>query len=299
MKAQKRLTSKDKDKFYTNPKVVTAFLENIDRAIPLSSFDRIIEPSAGNGKFLDQLPANAEGYDLYPERDDIKQQDFLQLNIESGTLFDDASKILVVGNPPFGTGYMNPLARDFFNHAAQFAHTIAFIIPASWDSSWKIHRQLDPHFGLYFSEVLPEKSFLLDDKPYNVNCCMQIWSKQSLGTNIRIMQRPPTSHEDFDMFLTCDGVARRNEVREQLTNREYWEFGIKYWGDIRIDEIDTIDPMTTTHFVIKANKPYVRKVFESIDWDQYMRYMGARHIGSKATLVQAYTDAVKKVHITS
>ena len=79
---------------------------------------------------------------------------------------------------------------------------IAFIVPAKYHTSWKVHKQLHPDFGLYFSEILPKNSFIKDDKPHNVNCCMQIWSKKKLGKNLRILKIPPTKHEDFDMFLS-------------------------------------------------------------------------------------------------
>jgi hypothetical protein len=282
------------DKFYTHPDIAKMFVDKINELCPLADFDMVLEPSAGSGNILQHLPNNAIGLDLAPEGDNIIQQDFFEYKSPYDPLTNPI-KIAVVGNPPFGTGYMNPLAKGFFNHAATFANTIAFIVPAKYHSSWKVHKQLDPDFELYFSEVLPKNSFVKEGKPHDVNCCMQIWSKTSMGKNLRITKIPPTKHEDFDLFLTCDNVARRPIVREQLKNKEYWQFGLKYWGNIGICEIDDIPVDTTTHYLFNAHKPYVREILEKIDWYEYVTNMGAPNVGGKSIIIKAYTDMKKKV----
>lgn len=233
--------SKDLDKFYTNPTIAKGFVNIIQQHFPLDQFDLIVEPSAGNGSFLSLLPENSIGLDLEPESPGIIRQDFFKYESPYHPLFNNI-KIACIGNPPFGSGYMNPLAKAFFNHAATFSQLIAFIVPAKWQTSWKVHYQLNESFGLYFSEILPKDSFLLDGEPYDVPCCMQIWSKTNPNKlkNLRITKRPPTEHEDFEMFLTCDNVPRLEEVREQIRNKEYWDFAIKYWGNIRVCDFDEV-----------------------------------------------------------
>ena len=270
------------------------FVDKINELCPLVSYDMVLEPSAGSGNILRYLPKNAIGLDLAPESDDITQQDFFEYESPYNPLTNPI-KIAVVGNPPFGTGYMNPLAKGFFNHAAKFADTIAFIVPAKYHSSWKVHKQLDPNFGLYFSEILPKNSFTKEGKPHNVNCCMQIWSRVNIGKNLRITKIPPTKHEDFDFFLTCDNVARRSIVREQLRNKEYWQFGLKYWGNIGVCNIDDVPVETTTHYVFATKKPYVRNILEKINWDEYVTNMGAPNIGGKSIIIKAYTEMKKRV----
>ena len=51
---------------------------------------------------------------------------------------------------------MNPLSKGFFNHAAKFSESIAFIIPQnkvieSVSNTWKVQFELDKSFGLYFN----------------------------------------------------------------------------------------------------------------------------------------------------
>ena len=290
--------SKDLDKFYTHPDIAKKFVDIIDNIFPLKNFDLILEPSAGNGNILQYLPENSIGLDIEPEAENIIKQDFFEYHSPYDPIFNNI-KIACIGNPPFGSGYMNPLAKAFFNHAATFSDLIAFIVPAKWNSSWKVQFQLDKNFGLYYSEVLPKNSFLLDKKPYNVPCCMQIWSKSNPNNleNLRITQRPPTKHKDFDMFLTCDNVPKLPEVREQIRNQEYWEFALKYWGQIRVCDFNEVSPDTTTHYLFKSKKEYVRSIFEKIDWSQYVSNMGAPNVGGKSLVVKAYTDKKKELNI--
>lgn len=288
-------SKKELDKFYTHPDIAKKFVEKINTLDNLNEFDMIIEPSAGCGNILKFLPENKSiGIDLEPEDETIIRQDFFKYVSPYNPLTNNI-RIACVGNPPFGKGYMNPLAKAFFNHAATFSETIAFIVPAKWHTSWKIHKQLNPDFGLYFSEILPKKSFIFNDKPYHVNCCMQIWSKKSLGKNIRITEKPKTKHEDFDVFLTCDKVPRLEKVREQIKNKEYWDFGLKYWGKINICNIDDVPENTTTHFIFSSHKPYVREIFSQIDWSKYITNMGAPNIGGKSIIIQAYDDKKKEL----
>lgn len=290
--------SKDLDKFYTHPDIAKKFVDIIDNIFPLKNFDLILEPSAGNGNILQYLPENSIGLDIEPEAENIIKQDFFEYHSPYDPIFNNI-KIACIGNPPFGSGYLNPLAKAFFNHAATFSDLIAFIVPAKWNSSWKVQFQLDKNFGLYYSEVLPKNSFLLDKKPYNVPCCMQIWSKSNPNNleNLRITQRPPTKHKDFDMFLTCDNVPKLPEVREQIRNQEYWEFALKYWGQIRVCDFNEVSPDTTTHYLFKSKKEYVRSIFEKIDWSQYVSNMGAPNVGGKSLVVKAYTDKKKELNI--
>lgn len=290
--------SKDLDKFYTHPNIAKKFVSIVDNIFPLKNYDLILEPSAGNGNILKYLPENSVGLDLEPEAENIIKQDFFEYNSSYDPIFNNI-KIACIGNPPFGSGYMNPLAKAFFNHAATFSDLIAFIVPAKWNSSWKVQFQLDKNFGLYYSEVLPKNSFLLDEKPYNVPCCMQIWSKSNPNNleNLRITQRPPTKHKDFDMFLTCDNVPKLPKVREQIKNQEYWEFALKYWGKIRVCDFNEVSPDTTTHYLFKSKKDYVRSIFEKIDWSKYVSNMGAPNVGGKSLVVKAYTDKKKELNI--
>lgn len=291
------------DQFYTRSDIAKMFVSIINIMKPLSEFDMVIEPSAGTGNILKYLPEDAIGFDLEPKSgwyNDrlILKQDFFKYKSPYDPLHYNID-IACIGNPPFGKGYMNPLAKRFFNYAATFSNMIAFIVPAKWHSSYKVQKQLDDDFGLYYSELLPKKSFIFMDKLYNVKCCMQVWSKYPLKNykNLRIVKKPPTTHKDFDMFLTCDGVPKRDEVLEQLKQKKYWKFGLKYWGKIGLCELKDIPLNTTTHFLIAPKKKYVRKILEQIVWSKYVHNMGAPNIGGKSILVKAYEEMKQEMKI--
>ena len=69
------------DKFYTIPSIVELCINKVNEKYKLTNFDLIIEPSAGNGSFLLQLPnENCIGFDISPENDKIIKQDFFEFN---------------------------------------------------------------------------------------------------------------------------------------------------------------------------------------------------------------------------
>ena len=165
------------DKFYTKPEIAQFCLNHLD----ITKYDNIIEPSAGNGSFLKLLPANAIGYDIAPEGEKIIKADFLKLT------FDLKGSTLVIGNPPFGV--QNNLAIDFFNKSAQFATTIAFIVPRSFRKI-SIQNRLNLNFKLVSDIDLPEKSFTLLGTEYNLPTCFQIWERQPIP---RLIIKPKMS----------------------------------------------------------------------------------------------------------
>ena len=65
------------DKFYTLPEVAKDCIDLFQETIEINEKDFIIEPSAGNGSFSNLLKEyqNLKSYDLFPEKEDIIQQD--------------------------------------------------------------------------------------------------------------------------------------------------------------------------------------------------------------------------------
>lgn len=163
----------ENDKFYTKPDVAKMCIDMLD----LSEYDFIVEPSAGSGSFSKQI-VNCIAYDLVPEDETIIQQDFFELDIKK---FKDM-KVLTIGNPPFGV--QNNLAIRFFNKAAKYSDTIAFILPKSFMKE-SIQNKLDLNFHLDKYIELPYNSFLLNCEDYGVNCVFQIWKKKDIKRTIK------------------------------------------------------------------------------------------------------------------
>ena len=123
-------SSKQKDQFFTPlhtakqcfdifRNVIETYNENIDDFT-------FIEPSAGDGSFIDALPANKTiAMDIEPRRPSIIQQDYLQWKPPQQP--PQTKRYTVFGNPPFGL--RGHLALQFINHSYEFAEYVCFILP--------------------------------------------------------------------------------------------------------------------------------------------------------------------------
>ena len=94
------------DKFYTISSVSQTCLTTIGRLYEWASWDLVVEPSAGNGSFLLQIPTSKDkkiGLDISPDHADVVNKNFFEYapppDIGLGL---GLGNILVVGNPPFG-----------------------------------------------------------------------------------------------------------------------------------------------------------------------------------------------------
>lgn len=154
------------DKFYTPKDVVYKCLNLLD----MSKYDCIIEPSAGNGSFSNEIPG-CFAYDIAPESENIQEADWLTLD---KTIFKSYNNILVLGNPPFGV--QNNLAIKFFNESASFCDSIAFVLPKSFRKS-SVKNKLNLFFRLEQELVLEDNHFLINGQKYCVPCVFQVWKK--------------------------------------------------------------------------------------------------------------------------
>jgi len=165
------------DKFYTSPKVVNICIDIFKKTIKVQKDDLCIEPSAGNGSFINSIKSlfkNYKFYDLKPENSEIINQDYL--NLDYNPLIKNHNlKIHIIGNPPFGR--QSSLAIKFIKKSAEYCDSISFILPKSFKKdSMKKHFPL--HFHLIVEYDLPVNSFLVDNNEYDVPCVFQIWQKQ-------------------------------------------------------------------------------------------------------------------------
>lgn len=139
---------------------------------------RIVEPSAGDGRFYNLLPATRRiGLDLSPQTNSkassgIIKHDFLRWSPP------ETGKYIVIGNPPFGV--RGDLADAFIKRACLFADICAFILPIGYMNT---QRSYFPGFELIHSEELPSDIFVNvlghESKPAGqgaINTCFNIWS---------------------------------------------------------------------------------------------------------------------------
>lgn len=178
------------DKFYTNLNIASQCIRWFSENINIENTDVIIEPSAGNGSFIDGLRALSSKclfYDIEPEHADIIKQDFLEYSTSNINGFDPNTKIHVVGNPPFGR--QATLAIQFIKKSCSFAHSISFILPKSFKKD-SMRNKIPREFHLVFESDLPEKSFCVDGDDVNVPCVFQIWEKRDELRDKPIVEKP-------------------------------------------------------------------------------------------------------------
>ena len=160
-----KTTKLENDKYYTPIELAKKCIDKTFEIIGRENITDIIEPSAGNGSFSNQI-ANCIAYDLVPENENIKQADFLNLNIgyKSGRLF--------IGNPPFGVH--NKLVVDFYDKCCNCGDYIAFILPIScYKNDIKLYK-----FDLVYSEDLGLKYYT--DR--ELHCCFNIYKRPKSGS---------------------------------------------------------------------------------------------------------------------
>jgi hypothetical protein len=174
----KGLTRNPIDKFYTKKSVVELCGEKIRGTLQIDEKnDLIIEPSAGNGAFINIIKTlcnNYKYYDIKPDNPVITQQDFLKLDLNSLSQ-KKKQKIHLIGNPPFGR--QSSLAIKFIRHSALFCDSISFILPRSFKKQ-SMQDKVPLLFHCVCEIDLPFQSFLLNDKDHDVPCIFQIWEKK-------------------------------------------------------------------------------------------------------------------------
>jgi hypothetical protein len=186
-----------KDQFYTSPEVAKKCIQILvsklhdvavhspSPVLPLSAY-LWVEPSAGNGAFLNSIPNTYDkiGIDVEPRSANIVKQDFLTW-VPPKT---NQKPVIIFGNPPFGR--QSSLAKAFIARSCSFASTsmIAFILPRSFVKP-SMSCAFDSHFHCIHSSDVERNAFVLGgadgggggaDTTYDVPCVFQVWQKRSV-----------------------------------------------------------------------------------------------------------------------
>lgn len=200
------------DKFYTKPNLVIECLNHLD----LNKFNYIVEPSAGEGAFLNPLKKlvgdNVIGYDLSPEADGIIKQDYLKLDEEY------KPNTLVVGNPPFGIRCK--LAKDFVRHSIKLkAQTIAFILPDVFNKPTYYSLIKNTNYKLIKIVKLPDAGFTIDGDSYHVPCSLFIWE---LNSDKKCIAWKPNTYTtlDFEFVKPKDLNTKSHIVMKQAVSKK-------------------------------------------------------------------------------
>jgi len=135
------------DKYYTKENIVIECINNIKKYINFTSDDLIIEPSAGNGAFINSIKTLTSNYkfdDLEPEHDEIIKLVYLELNILE---LNANNPIHIIGNPPFGR--QSSMAIKFIKKSCEYCNSISFILPKSFKKE-SMKKHFPNNFHLIF-----------------------------------------------------------------------------------------------------------------------------------------------------
>jgi len=174
------LTRNAIDKYYTNPNIVKECISFAREHLCINANDLVIEPSAGNGAFIEgikSLSNNTVFLDIEPDNDSILRQDYLTYTRD----VQEGMQTHVIGNPPFGR--QSSLAKRFIKKSCEFCDSLSFILPKSFKKeSMKSSFPLNYH--LVFERDLPSKSFIVGGEEHDVPCVFQIWVKRTSNRNV-------------------------------------------------------------------------------------------------------------------
>ena len=244
------------DKFYTKPDIAKMCIERVLSATSINSNDTILEPSAGNGVFIDlikKISKNAIFIDILPDHPEIQQQDYLDSSFQIKQTKGDrvtpsVCKLHVIGNPPFGRG--SSLAIKFIKRSCEIADTISFILPRSFKK-----KSMEKYFDKYFHKIdsfdLPKNSFLVplggnQFKDHDVPCVFQIYTRKTI-------ERPRT------LQLTPNNFSFVK--KDQQPDISFRRVGGKA-GEINVDDIQS--KSIQSHYFIKLENELSPELLEKL-----------------------------------
>ena len=258
-----------KDQFYTSPSVAKKCIQILisklhDDALhsplpvlPLSAY-LWVEPSAGNGAFLNSIPDTYDkiGIDIEPGSGagnaNIVKQDFLTWVPPAQKTKTNQKPVIIFGNPPFGR--QSSLAKAFIAHSCKIASisTIAFILPRSFVKP-SMSCAFESHFHCIHSSEVERNAFVLwgsdgdgggggAGASYDVPCVFQIWQKRSVP---RIVPEKITE-KGFQYVKEID-------PRDIVIRRVGVYAGRCFHGDIN----SATEYNKQTHYFIKLDEQFV------------------------------------------
>jgi predicted RNA methylase len=273
----KQVRKEGLDKFYTIPSISEKCINIVGYKYDWNSWDIVIEPSAGNGSFLNKLPTEkCIGIDIAPEHNNIIKQDFLTYTPKT-----EFKNILVIGNPPFGK--VSSLAVKFFNHSSEWASVIAFIIPRTFRKI-SVQNRLNSNFHLIYDEDIPSEPCSFSP-PMLVKCCFQIWERQIQKRNIIELM---TKHEDWD-FLPFGPLDKH----KQPTPPKGADFAVRAYGgkcgEIIKTGLECLRPKSWHWIKSKINIEVLIERFESLNYSSSKDTARQNSIG-RGEFVKLYSD---------
>lgn len=208
------------DKYYTPRDHADHVVKKTFELIGIDNITEVFESSAGAGVFLDatrdylkavgreDIPVY--GYDLEPERDDIVQQDYLELfqYYKEGRL--------IIGNPPFGSRMQ--LAKKFFQKGVKEADYISWILPGGQYNNTNTLYEFD----LTYSELLGDVEY----SGKSVNSCFNIYERPAT----KVLNKRGVSQKLQDIQIFSEHDQGYRDMVDYDVRMVYWGSAGKILG---------------------------------------------------------------------
>lgn len=265
------------EQFYTDPALARRCVALVDDTVGLDRFALVVEPSAGEGAFLHELPAERRiGIDVDPREPSVVAADFLQWQPP-----EVDGPVLTIGNPPFGQ--RGALAMAFLDRACAYSDAVAFILPRSFNK-YTFTDRVHPRFHLAGSLPCEEDFHDAHGRPVTVRTVFQVWQRQPVD---RPREVRPDRHPDFEMRHAH--LSRLTPEKLHRMRQEH-EFTVPQVGaDFRPRDVHTV--VRGSHWFIRPLVPGVRERFERLDFG-FLAGMNTAHTSlSKRDIVAAYVAA--------
>ena len=235
----------ENDKYYTPVDLAKYCIDKTFKIIGKENITDIIEPSAGNGSFSNQLDCTA--YDLYPEGDNIIKQDYLKLDLpyKKGRL--------TIGNPPYGI--KNTLSVKFYKKAVELGDYIAFILPITQLNN----NQQMYEFDLIYSVDLGNQLY----SNIKLHCCFNIYKRNPNGLN----KKPNYKLKDVEIK-----EYRRGKGGWTIPSDYNYDIAICGWGNVG-DKVEYTGQYVKELYIKIKNAKYKQEVIDLInntDWEKYL-----------------------------
>ena len=264
----------ENDKYYTPVDLAKYCIDKTFEIIGKENITDIIEPSAGNGSFSNQL--NCTAYDLYPEGDNIIKQDYLKLDLpyKKGRL--------IIGNPPYGR--VNNLSVQFYKQAIKQGDYISFILPISqFNNNKKMYE-----FDLVYSEDLGEQLY----SNRSVRCCLNIFKRNPNGLN----KQPNYKLKD----VTIKSGERANGKRNKIITKDIFNYdiGICGWGSACGKVLDREGKYCLEYFIKINNYKYKNKVIDLIKnakWEEVYPMLSKSKIINKWQIYKYIKEQIPEI----
>jgi len=264
------------EKFYTQRKTAHMLCEVIKQEPWFPGISTIIEPSAGDGVWLDYINVT-QAYDIEPHDPRVQKADFLSLNL--GRIPDS----LAVGNPPFGR--MGKLTLQFLDKCAESVDYIAFIMNASMGKI-TMKRRVPDNFHLIKQIDLLNETFRAEGQGQVVKTVFQIWERRE---DKRQDPKKVKTHKDFS-FITVKSPA--SGPAAPAPNNADLAICTHGSGFGKVHESNFSSKNTRTHrFILsKIDVPTLANRLRQLDYNSVAKYTVGATCISEEEIVALYAE---------